>query len=165
MVSIYLFMRIYIDNFNFKMSSTDKIKPYKRDSYQQVYIYSPSGVFRVDKGHNLRKIEFRDGKIENIQEYIKGIHITIDHSIIKKQSHIVSHIPFDNISRKIQLSHYSVQENSPVQLILEHDENGNICEMYFILNSKKYASYSNADIENPLIKEDVEFLLNLIKYK
>ena len=158
-------MRIYIDNFNFKMSSINQIKPYKRDSYMQTYIYSPSGVYRVDKGHNLRKIEFKDGNIDSIKDYIPNIHITIDHSIIKKQPHIVSHIPYDNISRNIQLTHYSVQPNSPINLILENDEQGNICEMYFILNSKKYASYSNADIENPLIKEDVQLLLDLIKYK
>ena len=158
-------MRIYIDNFNFKMSSIQKIKPYKRDSYKQTYIYSPSGVYRVDNNHNLRKINFIDGNIESIKNYMQNIDITIDHSIIKKQPHIVSHIPHNNFTRNVQLTHYSVQPNSPLNLILENDEQGNISEMYFILNSKKYANYSNADIENPLIKEDIQFLFNLLKYK
>lgn len=158
-------MRIYIDKFNFKMSKLNLISKYIRESYKVTYIYTPEGIFRVDRGHNLRKIDFIDGKIDNIPNYIDENSITIDHSIIKKRNHNVSHIPFDNFSRKITINHYSLQEKSPVNLIVEIDDNKEIIEVYFILNSKKYASYSDADIQNPLIKEDVAELLNLLKYK
>jgi hypothetical protein len=158
-------MRIYIDKFNFKMSKLNLISKHKRESYKVTYIYTPEGVYRVDRGHNLRKIDFIDGKIDNIPNYIDKTSITIDHGIIKKRNNNVSHIPFDHFSRKITINHYSLQENSPVNLIVELDDNNEIIEVYFILNSKKYASYSDADIQNPLIKEDVSELFNLLKYK
>jgi len=158
-------MRIYIDKFNFKMSKLNLISKHKRESYKITYIYTPEGVYRVDRGNCLRKIDFIDGKIDNIQNYLDETGITIDHSIIKKRKNNVSHIPFEHFSRKITINYYSLQENSPVNLIVELDENNEIIEVYFILNSKKYASYSDADIQNPLIKEDVLELFNLLKYK
>ena len=158
-------MRIYIDKFNFKMSKVNLLYKYKRDSYDVVYIYSPDGIYRVDRGHMLKKIDFIDGKIETFSNYIGETSITVDHGIIKKQNHTVSHIPIDHFTRKIKITNYSIQPNSPINLVVEMNESGNIEEVYFILNSKKYASYSRADIENPLIKEDVIELLNLLKYR
>jgi hypothetical protein len=158
-------MRIYIDKFNFKMSKLNLLEKYNRDTYNVVYIYSPEGVYRVDRGHSMRKIDFIDGRIDSIPSYMGDVGITIDHSIIKKQSHTISHIPYTHFSRKITIKHYSLRENAPINLIVELDESREIIEVYFILNSKKYASYSNADIQNPLIKEDVEELIGLLKYK
>lgn len=158
-------MRIYIDKFNFKMSKLNLLKKYIRDTYRVKYIYTPEGVYRVDRGHTLRKIDFIDGEIIRFDDYIDGTDIIVDQSIIKKQPSNVSHIPFDYFTRKIDIHHYSIQPDSPINLIVELEENGDISEAYFILNSKKYASYSKADIDNPLIKEDVVELINLLKYK
>lgn len=158
-------MRIYIDKFNFKMSKLNLLNKYQRDTYSVIYLYSPDGIYRVDRGHSMRKIDFIDGLIDTIPEYIGEFGIIIDHSIIKKQSHTVSHIPYTHFSKKITINHYALRENAPINLIVELDEQNEIIDVYFILNSKNYASYSNADIQNPLIKEDVEELIGLLKYK
>ena len=158
-------MRIYLDKFNFKMSKLNLLEQYKRDSFQVTYVYTSEGVFRVDRGHTMRRIDFIDGPIETIPDYINDVGIILDQGIIKKRTQNVSHIPIDHFSRDVVISNYSLQSDSPVNLVTEQNPDGEVTEVYFILNSKKYASYSTADIENPLIKEDVEKLFNLLKYR
>ena len=51
-------MRIYIDKFNFKISKLNLVDKHIRESYNVTYIYTPEGIYRIDRGHNLRKINF-----------------------------------------------------------------------------------------------------------
>ena len=157
-------MRIYINNINFKMINYDKVVPYLVDHFCQSYIYSEEGIYRIDN-NTLRKVNFIDGEIIKYDDYLENSGITLDYSIIKRVNTPIYHVPIKHITKKINIYHYCLRKGSPLFLVIVKNDVNEIVDIYFILNSKQYAKYSSADINNPLIKEDIQYLFNLLKCK
>lgn len=161
---IYYLMKIYIDKFNYKMINLNNIKPYfiKKTKFQE--IYSPDGIYRIENDNYLSKLNIIDNNINIKKDYIDNVSIIIDYSIIKKDTNIVSHLPFDHIMIDTFIHTFILRPNSPLILNIEFDNNNDIKNLYFCMGAK-FKAYSFADIENFSIKEDFETFINLLKSK
>ena len=57
---------------------------------------------------------------------------------------------------------YSLRTKSPIMLVVEQNLDNSVYDVYFMLR-ETYAAYSNADIHNPFIKEDIGNFSDLMK--
>lgn len=157
-------MKIYIDNFDLK--EINKNNKYLQDFcvLTKLYddMYSNYGMYRVENARILRKLNIIDGEIIHMKNFIKNMNIILDKTIIKKDKEDVMYIPNDvYIVNKIVKS-YRLRDKSPLIMILEINTKTNeIYDLYFQLN-ESYAAYSEADMNNEFIKNDLISLIKLL---
>ena len=155
-------MKLYNKNLVVQYINIEKIKEYIIKTRYITYIITNEGMFRIYDNNDLHKINIQDGKLECLDNYINKHNYVIDHTIIKKEKNIVSHIPNQHIKNDYKVSYYSLRSKSPVMLVIEQNLDNSIYDVYFMLR-ETYAAYSNADIHNPFIIEDIGIFCNLIK--
>ena len=151
-------MRIYLDklwlNINF-----NKIENLLSSCEELIYLYSIDGIYII-QNNKLMKMEIYDGQVNTIDNYIDNHNITIDTTILKKSREIVSCIPCNHININKKNNYYKLRDKSPLTFVVEFiDEN--VSDFYFILEGY-HAKYSNADLNNPSIKEDFIDFLSII---
>tara|TARA_E500000331_G_scaffold355045_1_gene409597 strand:+ start:120 stop:581 length:462 start_codon:yes stop_codon:yes gene_type:complete len=151
-------MRIYLDklwlNINF-----NKIENILSSCEELIYLYSVDGIYII-QNNKLMKMEIYDGEVNTIDDYIDNHNITIDTTILKKSREIVSCIPCNHIKINKKNNYYKLRDKSPLTFVVEFiDEN--VSDFYFILEGY-HAKYSNADLNNPSIKEDFIDFLSII---
>lgn len=157
-------MKIYIDNFDFKEININN--KYLQDFcvLTKLYddMYSNYGMYRIENAKILRKLNIIDGEIIHMKNFIKNMNIILDKTIIKKDQEEVMYIPNDvYIVNKIVKS-YRLRDKSPLIMILEINTKTNeIYDLYFQLN-ESYAAYSEADMNNEFIKNDLISLIKLL---
>jgi hypothetical protein len=154
-------MKIYNKNLKINNIKLNEIYDYKYKSRKVSYIYSKKGVYRIYDNNDLHEIYINDGLIDTIDNYVNNESYLIDHTIIKKSTNFVSNIPIDHIKRDIVMNYYTLRNKSPIVLVIE-EINNNICDVYFMLRDT-YAAYSDADIHNPFVLDDIQQFCKLIK--
>lgn len=154
-------MRIYIDNINLKDINTNKISKYLQQKDKIKEIYSDEGFFRIKNDISCKRTTIEDGEIIPINNYIDDMTIIIDKSFIYTSKEVVSHIPYNHITRDIYKYTYKESPESPVSFLIETDMENNIENSYYMLTNK-HAAYSDADIINPFTKESILFFHKLI---
>jgi hypothetical protein len=156
-------MKLYNKNLVVHNIDIDKIKEYLIKTRNISYIFSNEGMFRIYDNKDLHKIDIQDGSLEILNNYVNGQNYVIDHTIIKKiPSKNVSHIPIHHVKNDYKVTYYSLRTKSPIMLVIEQHTDNSIYDVYFMLR-ETYAAYSNADIYNPFIIEDIGNFCNLIK--
>ena len=150
-------MRIYLENYNYQNINFRTLKNFILETKEITEIYSDDGLFLIEN-NKIYYLNYKDGTIERSMDYLDDINIVLDKTIIKKKMGMVSHIPFNNIKRKLKLHYFKLREKSPLKLVLTY-ENDLIVDMYFML-FETYAAYSIADLNNFSIKEDIKEILN-----
>ena len=154
-------MKIYNKNLKINNIKLNEIYDYKYKSRKVSYIYSKKGIYRIYDNNDLHEIYINDGLIDTIDNYVNNESYLIDHTIIKKSNNFVSNIPIDHIKRDIVMNYYTLRNKSPIVLVIE-EINNNICDVYFMLRDT-YAAYSDADIHNPFVLDDIQQFCKLIK--
>ena len=152
-------MRIYLENFNYQNINFNNLKKYKNELKEIIEIYSDNGLFLIEN-NRIFSLKYKDGLIEKCNNYLNNINLILDKTIIKKNMNMVSHVPINNIQRKLKLYFYKLRDKSPLKLVLTY-ENNIIVDMYFML-FETYAAYSIADLNNFSIKEDIVEFLNYL---
>lgn len=157
-------MKIYIDNFDLQELNINN--KYLQDFcvLTKLYddMYSDYGIFRIENAKTLRKLNIIDGEIIHMENFIKKMSIILDKTIIKKSQEDVMYVPNDvYIVNKIVKS-YQLRTKSPLKMIIETNAKTNeIYDLYFQLN-ESYAAYSEADMDNEFIKNDLISLIKLL---
>lgn len=157
-------MKIYIDNFDLQELNINN--KYLQDFcvLTKLYddMYSDYGIFRIENARTLRKLNIIDGEIIHMENFIKKMSIILDKTIIKKSQEDVMYVPNDvYIVNKIVKS-YQLRTKSPLKMIIETNAKTNeIYDLYFQLN-ESYAAYSEADMDNEFIKNDLISLIKLL---
>lgn len=125
-------------------------------------MYSSYGIYRIENARTLRKLDIIDGEVIYIKNFVEKYNIILDKTIIKKIQEEVYNIPNDvKIVNKIVKS-YRLRDKSPLLMIIEiNSESNNVHDLYFQLN-ESYAAYSEADMENEFIKNDLISLIKLL---
>ena len=125
-------------------------------------MYSSYGMYRIENARTLRKLDIIDGEVIYIKNFVEKYNIILDKTIIKKIQEEVYNIPNDvKIVNKIVKS-YRLRDKSPLLMIIEiNSESNNVHDLYFQLN-ESYAAYSEADMENEFIKNDLISLIKLL---
>ena len=154
-------MKIYNKYLKLDKINDEHVKQYNYNTRNVSYILSKKGIYRIYDNRDLHEIIINDDKIEEIEDYVNDQTHLIDYTIIKKRNTFVSNIPVDHIKRDIIMNYYSLRKNSPIVLVIEK-ENNIIVDFYFMLRDT-YAAYSDADIYNPFILEDIKQFYSLIK--
>tara|TARA_B100000035_G_C20873207_1_gene497176 strand:- start:79 stop:546 length:468 start_codon:yes stop_codon:yes gene_type:complete len=154
-------MKIYNKNLKLDNVKLNEIYDYKYKTRNVSYIYSKKGIYRIYDNNDLHEIYINDGLIDTIDNYVNNESYLIDHTIIKKSNNFVSNIPIDHIKRDIVMNYYTLRNKSPIVLVVE-EINNNISDVYFMLRDT-YAAYSDADIHNPFVLEDIQQFCKLIK--
>lgn len=154
-------MKIYNKYLKLDKINDEHVKQYNYNTRSVSYILSKKAIYRIYDNRDLHEIIINDDKIEEIEDYVNDQTHLIDYTIIKKRNTFVSNIPVDHIKRDIIMNYYSLRKNSPIVLVIEK-ENDNIVDFYFMLRDT-YAAYSDADIYNPFILEDIKQFYSLIK--
>jgi hypothetical protein len=157
-------MKIYIDNFDLKEVNINN--KYLQDFcvLTKLYddMYSNYGMYRIENAKILRKLNIIDGELIHMKNFIKNMNIFLDKTIIKKDQEQVMYVPNDvYIVNKIVKS-YRLRDKSPLIMILEiNTQTNEIYDLYFQLN-ESYAAYSEADMNNEFIKNDLISLIKLL---
>jgi hypothetical protein len=99
-----------------------------------------------------------DGDIYKFENYINNLSIILDKSIVKKIDKDPSHISNNHDTIDYIQYYYSFQQKSPLYLVVELYQDKQLKDLYFRFEDT-YAAYSDADINNPFIKEDIERFL------
>lgn len=157
-------MKIYIDNFDLQELNINNKYLQEFCVLTKLYddMYSDYGIFRIENARTLRKLNIIDGEIIHMENFIKKISIILDKTIIKKSQEDVMYVPNDvYIVNKIVKS-YQLRTKSPLKMIIETNAKTNeIYDLYFQLN-ESYAAYSEADLDNEFIKNDLISLIKLL---
>ena len=155
-------MKLYNKNLVIQHVNIDKLKEFFVKTRFISYILSNEGMFRINDNKDLNKINIQDGKLEYLDNYINHHDYVIDHTIIKKVTKTISHIPLQHIKNDYKVSYYSLRSKSPIMLVIEQNLDNSIYDVYFMLR-ETYAAYSNADVHNPFIIEDIGSFCDLMK--
>ena len=157
-------MKIYNKNLKLNKINISDLQEFKYNTRNVSYIYTKKAVYRIYDNNDLHEISIQDGKINNIDNYVNSDTYMIDHTIIKKSNKFVSNIPFDHIKHDIIINYYTLRTRSPIIFVIEimNNNTNNIYDAYFMLRDT-YAAYSDADIYNPFVLEDIGEFCNLIK--
>lgn len=157
-------MKIYIDDFDLK--AINKNNKYLEDFcvLTKLYddMYSDYGMYRVENGRILRKLNVIDGEIIHMKNFIKKMNIILDKTIIRKAPEEVMYVPNDVYNVNKLVKSYRLRDKSPLIMIIEiNTQNNEIYDLYFQLN-ESYAAYSEADMNNEFIKNDLISLIKLL---
>jgi len=153
-------MKIYIlNNFNnINLNNLKNLEKYISKTVNVKDIYSDSGIFKIENNNNLNQIMIHDGDIYKFENYINNLSIILDKSIVKKIEKNPSHISNNHDSVDYVQYYYSFQQKSPLYLVIELFKDKQLKDFYFRFEDT-YAAYSDADIHNPFIKEDMQRFL------
>ena len=156
-------MKIYIHNtiYNINLSNLKNLEKYITKKVDVKDIYSNSGIFRIENNYNLNQIMIHDGDIFKYENYINNLPIILDKSIVKKIDKNPTHISNDHDCVNYTQYYYSFQKKSPLYLVIELFNKDEIKDLYFRFEDT-YAAYSDADIDNPFIKEDISKFLQYL---
>ncbi len=149
-------MRIYINN-NFNNINIKNLKNLDKFLSRKIEvkdIFSNSGIYKIENNNNLSQIIINDGDIIEYENYINHLSILVDKSIVKKIDLHPTHISNNHIAIDYLQYYYKFQEKSPLYLIVEYFKNNELKDVYFRFEDS-YAAYSDADINNHFIKEDI----------
>lgn len=157
-------MKIYIDDFDLK--AINKNNNYLQDFcvLTKLYddMYSDYGMYRVENARILRKLNVIDGEIIHMKNFIKKMNIILDKTIIRKAQEEVMYVPNDVYIINKLVKSYRLRDKSPLIMIVEiNTQNNEIYDLYFQLN-ESYAAYSEADMNNEFIKNDLISLIKLL---
>ena len=124
-------MKLYITNCNLKNINYNLIKKYLYNEEFIFYIYSNEGIYNI-KNNKLIKLKIID---KNIYSHnINNIECKIDNSIIIDNDEYYQ-LPMDNTQIKIKRLYYELRPKSLVKLIFDIDNNNNIIDFYFEIDS------------------------------
>lgn len=153
-------MKIYIHNTlnNINLNNLKNLEKYISKIVNIKDIYSESGLFRIENNNNLNQIMINDGDIYKFENYINNMSIILDKSIVKKIDRNPSHISNNHDTVDYIQHYYSFQKKSPLYLVIELFKDKKLKDLYFRFEDT-YAAYSDADINNPFIKEDMQRFL------
>lgn len=157
-------MKIYIQDF--KLNDVNISNKYLQDFCVNVKLYddmySNYGIYRIENAKTLRKLEILDGEIIYMENFVNKYNIILDKTIIKKSNDEVLNIPNDVIIKNKIVKSYRLRDKSPLIMIIEINvETNTVYDLYFQLN-ETYAAYSEADMENEFIKNDLISLIKLL---
>ena len=157
-------MKIYIEEFN--ISNININNKFLNDFLvtTKLYdeLYSSQGIYRIENAKTLRKLEIYDNELIYLKNYVNEHSIILDKTIIKKSQLQLMHIPNDIIVYNKLVKMYRLRDKSPIIMIIEIDCITNcVCDLYFQLN-ESYAAYSEADMNNEFIKNDLISFINLL---
>lgn len=155
-------MKLYNTQLDIAKINTKRLAEYLSDSRNVSYIYSDECVLRIYDNRDLHSIVIQDGALDILENYVNNQTFVIDHTIIKKQKQFISHIPNNHVKKDYKVKYYLLREKSPITMVMEVDYQDRIYDVYFMLRDT-YAAYSDADIHNPFIKEDIEMFCDIIK--
>ena len=155
-------MKLYDKNLVIHNINLKSLAEYSTKTRDISYIYSDEGIFRIYDKNDLHSIVINDGKLDVLENYVNNHTFVIDHTIIKKQKPFVSHIPTNHVKMDYNINYYTLREKSPIMLVIEKNYDNKICDVYFMLHST-YAAYSDADIHNPFIKDDIKTFYDLLQ--
>ena len=144
-------MKLYIANCNLKNINYNLIKKYLYNEEFIFYIYSNEGIYNI-KNNKLIKLKIIDKNIHT--HSINNIECIIDNSIIIDNNEHYQ-LPIDNVQIKIKRLYYQLRTKSLVKLILDIDNNNNIIDFYFDIDS----------INNNINEDILSFLFYLIFIK
>ena len=156
-------MKIYIHNTlnNINLNNLKNLEKYISKIVNIKDIYSESGLFRIENNNNLNQIMINDGDIYKFENYINNMSIILDKSIVKKIDRNPSHISNNHDTVDYIQHYYSFQKKSPLYLVIELFKDKKLKDLYFRFEDT-YAAYSDADINNPFIKEDMQRFLEYL---
>lgn len=154
-------MKIYThsDINNLNLYNLKNLEKYLIKTNSVKDIYSNSGIYKIENNSKLSQVIIYDGDIITYENYIKNKPIYVDKSIIKKIDLNPKHISNEYVSIDYCQYYYSFQKNSPLYLVVELLNDNKLKDIYFRFENT-YAAYSDADINNPFIKEDIDKFLN-----
>ena len=157
-------MKIYIKNLDLKEANHKNIHLIQYHYQCKFYheLYSEFGIYRIENGKVLKRLNIIDGECIELNDYITNYNILLDTTIIKKEENNVMQIPNDHIVCKKIVNMYRLREKSPLIMIVEiNSENNEVYDIYFQLN-ETYAAYSEADMNNEFIKNDLYSFIKLL---
>ena len=157
-------MKIYIENLDLtEMSLSNKcLQNFCVLTKLNDDMYSKYGLYRIENAKVLRKLEIIDGEIIHIEKFVNNLNIILDKTIIKKLQQEVMNVPNDVLVINKLVKTYRLRDKSPLNMIIEiNTGNNKIYDLYFQLN-ETYAAYSEADIQNEFIKNDLISLIKLL---
>tara|TARA_B100000886_G_scaffold340367_1_gene309485 strand:+ start:3995 stop:4501 length:507 start_codon:yes stop_codon:yes gene_type:complete len=158
-----IIMKIYIhENLsNIYLDNLKNLEKYLVKTVSVKDIYSCSGLFKIENNKKLSQIIIHDGDIYKYDNYINNLSMILDKSIVKKIDRDPSHISNNHDTVDYIQNYYSFQEKSPLYLVIELYKNKELKDVFFRFENT-YAAYSDADINSPFIKEDIEKFLQFI---
>lgn len=149
-------MKIYIHK-NLNNVNLNNIKNLEKFLVKEVQvkdIYSDSGIYKIENNKNLSQIIIHDGDVYEYSNYVNNMSIILDKSIVKKINNNPSHISNNHECIDYCQYYYSFQKKSPLYLVIELFKNKELKDLYFRFEDT-YAAYSDSDIDNPFMKEDI----------
>jgi len=142
-------MKLYFSNLinNFNKSNILSLQNYTNNI---CYLYSNEGIFIYD---DKTKKFFNTDVVDDDSKIIlyNNYQVVINNSFIKKHYESFK-IPFDYKRCDYKKEVYKLREKSPVSLVIEYENNNYY--MWYI--------ETHEDIENLMIKEDINSFLSLI---
>lgn len=159
-------MKIYTNkttyNVNPKILTILNSKTVNASKTDVVEVYCKNGVFFIEN-NRIYRINYIDGDKNIIKNYIDDLELTIDKTIVKKDMKTISCMSNHHVKIHKHIYRFRLRDNSPLFCVVEHDiDSDRIYDVYFQLY-EKYAAYSNADMDNRFIKEDMSAFIDLIK--
>tara|TARA_Y100000992_G_C21247907_1_gene484304 strand:- start:16 stop:486 length:471 start_codon:yes stop_codon:yes gene_type:complete len=156
-------MKIYIHNTlnNINLNNLKNLEKYISKIVNIKDIYSESGIFRIENNNNLNQIMIYDGDVYKFENYINNMPIILDKSIVKKIDKNPQHISNNHDTIDYVQQYYSFEKKSPLYLVIELFQDKKLKDLYFRFEDT-YAAYSDADINNPFIKEDMQRFLEYL---
>lgn len=149
-------MKIYIHKNlnNVNLTNIKNLEKYLVKEVQVKDIYSDSGIYKIENNKNLSQIIIHDGDIYEYSNYVNNMSIILDKSIVRKINNNPSHISNNHDCIDYCQYYYSFQKKSPLYLVIELLKNKELKDLYFRFEDT-YAAYSDSDIDNPFMKEDI----------
>ena len=167
--------KIYIKDFNPKnmiKPLLEELDKYFRFSNNYCELFSPSGIFIVEKNKVLKQVP-NDEPLKYMV-FDNDVQLILDKSYFKEEE-ILSQIPFHNFYKETTRFYYSQceKEKANLQLIVEgHYENKLKNVSFQITNRKqKYADFvvdnvyflAKEELDNYLMKKELNVFLSILK--
>lgn len=149
-------MKLYIENLKIKNKKIfeELVSKYLFNKQHSIEIYSDSGIFKIEN-NKIYKIDFIDNEVIEMKDYVLGKKLFFDRTIVKKRQEYISCIPNNNITINKYIYRLQLRPKSPFNCIIEYNiDNDCIYDIYFQLH-EKHAAYSDADLDNEFMKEDL----------
>lgn len=167
--------KIYIRDFNpgnITKSVLDELDKYFRFSNNYVQLFSPSGIFIIEKNKIIKQVPI-DAPLKYMD--FEEFQLILDNSYFKEEE-VISQIPFHNFHKETTQFYYSrgddlkAKEKSKLQLIIEgHYENK--LNITITTRKNKYVDFvvdnfyflAKEDLDNYLMKKELNVFLSMLK--
>jgi hypothetical protein len=170
--------KIYIKDFNPKNITKpvfDELDKYFRLSNNYCELFSPSGIFIIDKNKIIKQVP-NDAPLKYVD--FEDVQLILDSSYFKEEE-VLSQIPFHNFYRERTRFYYSSgddsksKEKAKLQLIVEghYDNKLNTVIVPASKIKQKYADFvvdnfyflAKEELDNYLMKKELNVFLSLLK--